>query len=201
MKKQSSVVWGISIGAAIGYGASWAMDRATGWYLERQSETSKRREQEVAPGGAPVLAGRKLAGWGGGENRLRRPPLARGGVRHNGCHVCQGGRPTAASGDRDGGGGIRAGGRGRRRHALHPASVGLPDREPPARGYRTSRIRGRRWDHARLCASTRSAEPVVRVGGGPHNRPVGSGRRDQDMTEHRSGVRFPRPTNERRLRR
>ena len=67
MKKQSSVVWGISIGAAIGYGASWAMDRATGWYLERQSETSKRREQEVAPGGAPVLAGRKLAGWIGRE--------------------------------------------------------------------------------------------------------------------------------------
>src|SRR5215208_3184874 len=65
MKKQSSVVWGISIGAAIGYGASWAMDRATGWYLERQSETSKRREQEVAPGGAPALAGRKLAGWMG----------------------------------------------------------------------------------------------------------------------------------------
>ena len=67
MKKQSSVVWGISIGAAIGYGASWAMDRATGWFLERQSETSKRREQEVAPGGAPVLAGRKLAGWMGRE--------------------------------------------------------------------------------------------------------------------------------------
>src|ERR671921_2787149 len=67
MKKQSSVVWGISIGAAIGYGASWAMDQATGWYLERQSETSKRREQEVAPGGAPVLAGRKLAGWMGRE--------------------------------------------------------------------------------------------------------------------------------------
>jgi len=39
------------------------MDRATGWYLERQSETSKRREQEIAPGGAPVLAGRRLAGW------------------------------------------------------------------------------------------------------------------------------------------
>src|SRR5918998_4674821 len=67
MKKQSSVVWGISIGAAIGYGASWTMDRATGWYLERQSETSKRREEGIAPGGAPVLAGRKLASWVGRE--------------------------------------------------------------------------------------------------------------------------------------
>src|SRR5215218_9037325 len=189
MKKQSSVVWGISIGAAIGYGASWAMDRATGWCPGAGRQEARR------------LDGLRHHGRGGGENWLRRPPLARGGVRHNGCRVCQGGRPTAASGDRDGGGGIRAGGRGRRRHALHPTSVSLSDREPPARGYRTSRIRGRRRDHARLCASTRSAEPVVRVGGGSHNRPVGSGRRDQDMTEHRGGESEPHSTNEKRLRR
>ena len=51
----------LSIGAAIGYGASMAMDQATGWYFGRQSEASRRREEEVAPGGAPVLVGRKLA--------------------------------------------------------------------------------------------------------------------------------------------
>jgi hypothetical protein len=45
-----------------------AMDRATGWYLEQhQSKESRRREEEVAPGGAPVLAGRKLAGFVGRE--------------------------------------------------------------------------------------------------------------------------------------
>ena len=38
------------------------MYRATGWYLEQhQSKQSKRREEEVAPRGTPVLAGRKLA--------------------------------------------------------------------------------------------------------------------------------------------
>ena len=43
------------------------MDRATGWYLEHQSKESRRREEEVAPGGAPVLAGRKLASFVGRE--------------------------------------------------------------------------------------------------------------------------------------
>jgi hypothetical protein len=57
----------LSLGAAIGYGASMAMDRATGWYLEHQSKESRRREEEVAPGGAPILAGRKLAGFVGRE--------------------------------------------------------------------------------------------------------------------------------------
>ena len=38
------------------------MDRATGWYLKQhQSKQSGRREEEVAPGGTPVLAGKKLA--------------------------------------------------------------------------------------------------------------------------------------------
>jgi hypothetical protein len=51
----------LGVGAAIGYGASMAMDQATGWYLEHQSKESRRREEEVAPGGAPVLVGKKLA--------------------------------------------------------------------------------------------------------------------------------------------
>src|ERR687894_490621 len=51
----------LSIGAAIGYASSMAMDQATGWYFGRQSEASRRREKEVAPGGAPVLVGKKLA--------------------------------------------------------------------------------------------------------------------------------------------
>jgi hypothetical protein len=51
----------LGVGAAIGYGASMAMDQATGWYFERQSKESRRREEEVAPGGAPVLVGKKLA--------------------------------------------------------------------------------------------------------------------------------------------
>jgi hypothetical protein len=67
MTKRGSV--GLGIGAAIGYGASWAMDQATGWYLERQSKASRRREDEIEPGGTPVLAGRKRGGqrhrWGG----------------------------------------------------------------------------------------------------------------------------------------
>jgi len=55
------MVWGLGIGAAIGYGASRVMDLATGWFLEHQSEASRQREVEVAPGGTPVVAGKKLA--------------------------------------------------------------------------------------------------------------------------------------------
>ena len=61
MTTSSSAVWDLGIGAAIGYCSSRAMDKATSWYLERQSEASRRREEEVAPGGAPVLVGKKLA--------------------------------------------------------------------------------------------------------------------------------------------
>ena len=52
---------------AIGYCASKVMDRATGWYFEHQSETSRQREEKVAPGGAPVLAGKKIAHMVGRE--------------------------------------------------------------------------------------------------------------------------------------
>lgn len=62
VRNVSGNVRGLAVGAAIGYGASRAMDRATGWYFGRQSEASRRREEQVAPGGAPVLVGRKLAG-------------------------------------------------------------------------------------------------------------------------------------------
>jgi hypothetical protein len=58
----SGTVRDLAIGAAIGYCASRAMDHATGWYFEHQSEASRRREEEIAPGGTLVLAGRWLAG-------------------------------------------------------------------------------------------------------------------------------------------
>lgn len=63
----SKTVLDLGVGAAVGYFGSRAMDRATGWYFERQSKESRRREEEIAPGGAPVLAGRKLAGLVGRE--------------------------------------------------------------------------------------------------------------------------------------
>lgn len=57
----SSTIWDLCAGGAMGYGSSRVMDQATGWHLGRQTEASRRREEEVAPGGAPVLAGKKLA--------------------------------------------------------------------------------------------------------------------------------------------
>lgn len=57
----------LGVGAAAGYLGSRVMDLATGWYFERQSKESRRREDEIAPGGTPVLAGRKLAGLAGRE--------------------------------------------------------------------------------------------------------------------------------------
>ena len=61
----SRLVWDLGIGAAIGYGASRVMDLATGWFFEHQSEASRRREVEVAPGGTPVVVGKKLAALAG----------------------------------------------------------------------------------------------------------------------------------------
>ena len=58
----SNAIKDLGVGAAIGYGASMAMDRATDWYLGHQCKESRLREEEVAPGGAPVLVGKKLAG-------------------------------------------------------------------------------------------------------------------------------------------
>ncbi len=58
----SNAIKDLGVRAAIGYGVSMAMDRATDWYLGHQSKESRLREEEVAPGGAPVLVGKKLAG-------------------------------------------------------------------------------------------------------------------------------------------
>jgi hypothetical protein len=58
----SSIAWDLGIGAVIGYGASRVTDQASGWHLEHQSEASRQREEEIAPGSAPVVAGKKFAG-------------------------------------------------------------------------------------------------------------------------------------------
>jgi hypothetical protein len=50
----------IGVGALAGYAASRAMDRATTWFYASQSEESKRREEELAPGGTLVQMGKQL---------------------------------------------------------------------------------------------------------------------------------------------
>jgi hypothetical protein len=55
------------VGAAAGYLAGRVMDQATTWFYERQSDASKRREQELLPEGAPLASARKLAGLIGAE--------------------------------------------------------------------------------------------------------------------------------------
>jgi hypothetical protein len=55
------------VGAAAGYLAGKVMDQATTRYYERQSDASKRREQELLPEGAPLASARKLAGLIGAE--------------------------------------------------------------------------------------------------------------------------------------
>jgi hypothetical protein len=48
------------VGALVGYTASRTMDAATTWFYGRQSEESKRREEELAPGGTLVQIGKQL---------------------------------------------------------------------------------------------------------------------------------------------
>src|SRR5919106_3540103 len=55
------------VGAAAGYAAGQVMDKATTWFYGRQSDASKRRENELLPDGAPIAAVRKLAGLAGAE--------------------------------------------------------------------------------------------------------------------------------------
>jgi hypothetical protein len=70
------VCWGFALslrtkdlvlGAASGLAASYAMDAATSAYLAHQSELSVRRQDELAPGGAPALFVRRAAGVAGRE--------------------------------------------------------------------------------------------------------------------------------------
>jgi hypothetical protein len=57
----------VLVGAAAGYLAGQVMDKATTWYYERQSDASKRREQELLPEGAPMASARRLAALVGAE--------------------------------------------------------------------------------------------------------------------------------------
>jgi hypothetical protein len=50
----------IGVGALVGYVASRAMDQATTWFYASQSEESKRREEELAPGGTLVQMGKQI---------------------------------------------------------------------------------------------------------------------------------------------
>jgi hypothetical protein len=52
----------IAAGALVGYAASRIMDQATTWFHASQTEESKRREEELAPGGALVQMGKQLGG-------------------------------------------------------------------------------------------------------------------------------------------
>jgi hypothetical protein len=48
------------VGALVGYTASRTMDAATTWFYDRQTEESKRREEELAPGGTLLQFGKQL---------------------------------------------------------------------------------------------------------------------------------------------
>jgi hypothetical protein len=50
----------IVVGALVGYVASRLMDQATTWFYAQQSDESKRREEEIAPGGTLVQFGKQL---------------------------------------------------------------------------------------------------------------------------------------------
>ncbi len=55
------------MGALVGYAARRTMDRATSWFYAHQSEDSKRREEELAPGGTLVQLGKQLGSAVGRE--------------------------------------------------------------------------------------------------------------------------------------
>jgi hypothetical protein len=52
----------IGAGALVGYAASRIMDQATTWFYASQTDESKRREEELAPGGTLVQMGKQLGG-------------------------------------------------------------------------------------------------------------------------------------------
>lgn len=49
-------------GALIGYAANHMMDRATSWYFRVQTEASREREEEIAPGGTLIAMGHDIGG-------------------------------------------------------------------------------------------------------------------------------------------
>jgi hypothetical protein len=61
-----------ALGAASGFAASFLMDAATNAVLRRQSEASVRRQDELAPGGAPALLVRRAAKLAGGDVGVER---------------------------------------------------------------------------------------------------------------------------------
>lgn len=69
----------IVVGGLVGYVASRTMDVATGRFHERQSEASKAREEEIAPGGTLVDLGRQIGSAAGRE--LDDEAAARTGLR------------------------------------------------------------------------------------------------------------------------
>jgi hypothetical protein len=50
----------LASGALAGYTASRTMDAVTTWFYGRQSEASRKREQELAPGGTLIQLGKQL---------------------------------------------------------------------------------------------------------------------------------------------
>ena len=58
--RMTSTGGNIGVGALAGYAASRAMDQATTWFYASQGEESKRREEELAPGGTLVQMGKQL---------------------------------------------------------------------------------------------------------------------------------------------
>lgn len=76
-------------GALAGYAASRTMDAATTWFYRRQSEESKIRENDLAPGGALVQAGKMLGGVVGRD--LDDEQAGRVGlVLHRSLGICYG---------------------------------------------------------------------------------------------------------------
>lgn len=69
----------IVVGGLVGYVASRTMDVATGRFYERQSDASKAREQEIAPGGTLVQLGRQIGSTTGRE--LDDEAAGRAGLR------------------------------------------------------------------------------------------------------------------------
>jgi hypothetical protein len=58
----AALVRDVGVGALAGYAGSRAMDRATTWYWERMSASSKQRERAANPDGTPLVVGRTVAG-------------------------------------------------------------------------------------------------------------------------------------------